>query len=372
MKTYRILTINPGSTTTKIALFEGENVVFKTTLEHPTEDLKQFATLADQKPYRMEAVMAVLRENNIDLATIDGFVGRGGGQESMLGGTYLINDLVYAHARDCYKANHPALLGSQIARDLADMNGKPSYIVNPPCTDEFIDEARVSGMKEIRRISHTHALNQKEMAYRYAAQVGKRYEDLNIVVAHLGGGVSITAHHKGRMIDSNDCLGSSGAFAPTRSGSVPAVGLVKMCFSGAYTEQDVLDRIYKNGGLTSYLGTSDVREVRARIASGDQYAKLILNAMIYQIKKEIGAMCAVLNYQVDAVILTGGVSNDSQLVENIRQSMSRLAPVVAMPGEFEMEAMAAGAIRVLSGEEEAKVYTGVPVFDANLLPGAIY
>jgi butyrate kinase len=372
LKTYRILAINPGSTSTKIAVFDNDQEVFKVTLEHDAQELNNFKDLSEQKPYRLEKIKQVLKEKNIPMESIDAFVGRGGGQESLEGGTYTVNDLAYEHARIGYRCVHPCILGSQTACDLGRLYGKPSFFVNPPSVDEMIDEARVSGMKEILNRNLVHALNQKEVGNRYAESVGKKYNELNLVIAHIGGGLSVTAHRKGRMIDTNDCLGSSGAFAPTRSGSVSAIGLLRMCFSGRYTEQEIYNKITKNGGLVDYLGTNDVREVRRRIAGGDKYAEMILNAMIHQIKKEIGAMCAVLDGDVDAIIMTAGVSHDKEMVESIRKSLSFAAPVVAMPGEFEMEALARGALNVLTGREEAKVYTGISPVKPEWFGEAIY
>ncbi len=372
MKTYRILAINPGSTSTKVALFDNEKEIFNVTLEHAAGEINQFKELSEQKPYRLDKIKAVLKEKNIAMESVDAFVGRGGGQEALEGGTYCVNDLAYEHARIGYRAVHPCILGSQTARDLGDLYGKPSFFVNPPCVDEMIDEARVSGMKEILRRNHVHALNQKEIGNRYAESVGKKYEELNLVIAHIGGGLSITAHRKGRMIDTNDCLGSSGAFSPTRSGDVSAIGLLKMCFSGKYTEKEIYNKITKNGGLVDYLGTNDIREVRRRIADGDKYAEMIMNAMIHQIKKEIGAMCAILDGEVEAIILTAGVSHDKALVESIRKSLSFVAPVIAMPGEFEMEALARGALNVLLGKEEPKVYTGISPVKEEWFGQAIY
>ncbi len=372
MNTYRILAINPGSTTTKIALFDNDTLLFKVTLEHDAEELNKFRDLSEQKPYRLERIIEVLRQNNIAMESIDAYVGRGGGQEAMDGGTYRVNDLAYEHARIGYRAVHPCILGSQTARDLGDLYGKPSFFVNPPCVDEMIDEARVSGMKEILNRNHVHALNQKEVGNRYAASIGKKYRDINLVIAHIGGGLSVTAHRRGKMVDTNDCLGSSGAFSPTRSGSVSAIGLMRMCFSGKYTEQEIYNKITKNGGLVDYLGTNDVREVRRRIAGGDKYAQMILNAMIHQIKKEIGAMCAILDGDVEAIILTAGVSYDAELVESIRKSLRFVAPVVAIPGEFEMEALARGALNVLTGEELAKEYMGISPVNEAWFKEAVY
>jgi butyrate kinase len=372
LKTYRILAINPGSTSTKIALFDNENEIFKVTLEHDSQELNAFKDLSEQKPYRLEKIIAVLKEKNIPMESVDAFVGRGGGQEAMEGGTYTVNDLAYEHARTGYRAVHPCILGSQTARDLGARYGKPSFFVNPPCVDEMIDEARVSGMKEILNRNHVHALNQKEVGKRYAESVGKKYQDMNLVIAHIGGGLSVTAHRKGRMIDTNDCLGSNGAFSPTRSGAVSAIGLMRLCFSGKYTEKEIYNKITKNGGLVDYLGTNDVREVRKRIAEGDSYAEMILNAMIHQIKKEIGGMCAILDGNVDAIILTAGVAYDTAFVESIRKSLSFAAPVVAMPGEFEMEALARGALDALTGREEPKEYTGISPVNPDWFGEAIY
>ena len=361
-----VLAINPGSTSTKVALFCDETAVFRVSIDHTPEELSQFSTLEQQKPFRTQKVMELLKQYRIEPAQIDAFVGRGGGQETMEGGTYNINELMYEHARICYRAKHPAVLGSQIAADLAKQAGKPSFVVNPPIVDEFIPEARITGVKGIYRRSHVHALNQKEIAIRYAASCARAYEEMNLIVAHLGGGISVTAHRKGRMIDSNDCLGSSGAFAPTRCGSVPALDWMKCITSGEYSLNEIHDLVTKNGGLVSHLGTSDVRVVRERIAQGDGYAKVVLDAMVLQIEKEIGAMSAVLKGRVDAIVLTGGISHDKELTGQIRSDMGYLAPVVVCPGEFEMEAMASGALRVLRGQEQAKEYTGQPVWDPAL------
>lgn len=370
-KIYRILTINPGSTSTKVALFDDMEEVFKVNLEHSAEELGKFKEIQDQKPYRMQKILNILKERNIDISTIDAFVGRGGAQEPMPGGTYVINELAYQHASTCRTAKHPAALGAPLARDLAQMEGKSAFMVNPPSVDEFMEESRISGIKEIKRKCNVHALNQKEVAIRYAKSHNRQYQDMKLVVAHIGGGISITAHSEGKMIDSNDCLGSSGAFAPTRCGSVPVLGLIKMCFSGNYTEKEMSEKVTKTGGLVDYLGTSDVREVRRMIADKNEYAAMILRAMVLQIKKDIGGMCAVLNNKVDAIILTGGVSYDNILVEEIRNSFENI-PVIQMAGEFEMEAMASGAIRVLTGEETAMEYTGEPVERVEWFSDAVY
>jgi butyrate kinase len=228
--------------------------------------------------------------------------------------------------------------------------------------DEFQDVARVTGMKEITRTSHLHALNQKETAIRHAASINKKYEDINLVVAHIGGGISVAAHRKGKMIDGNDNVGGDGPMAPTRTSSLPTAGLVRLCFSGKYTEKQLLERCMKNGGFVDLLGTADAIEVVKRIENGDAYATIVYDAMIYQIIKAIGAMAAALAGSVDGILLGGGLARDKSLVEKITRSCSFIAPVTAYPGEFEMEAMAAGALRVLKGEETVKTYSGVPVW----------
>lgn len=356
----RILAINPGSTSTKLALFEGEKELWKENLEHPVQELHAFADLAAQKPYRMEKILQVLARRGVPEQSIDVFVGRGGIHEAMTGGTYRINELLYEHARINWRAAHSSNLGPLLAHDLAQRNGKPSFIVNPPCVDEFSDEAHVSGLRGVWRTSCLHALNQKEVGLLYAKQCRRRYEQMNLIIAHIGGGISVTAHRHGRMVDSNDALRGTGAFAPTRSGALPALDLVDICFCGKYSRQDMKDLITKKGGLVSHLGTSDVRAARAMAAQGNEYAALVLRAMTSQIEKEIGAMAAVLKGRVDAILLTGRVSFDEALVRDISRDTAFVAPVVAMPGEFELEALAHGALRVLAGQEPVKEYTGVP------------
>jgi butyrate kinase len=235
-------------------------------------------------------------------------------------------------------------------------------VVNPPDVDEFQDLARITGIKGLYRVSHLHALNQKETAIRYAASIGARYEDLNLVVAHIGGGISVAAHRKGRMIDGNDIVGGEGPMAPTRAGSLPAADLIRLCFSGKFSEKELLARCMKNGGFVDHLGSSDALEIKERIKQGDAYAKLAYHAMIYQIIKSIGAMAAALEGEVDGILLGGGLAHDGELVDKITAACSFIAPVHAFPGEFEMEAMASGALRALRGEEIVKTYSGEPVW----------
>lgn len=364
MKNYRILAINPGSTSTKIAVFDNREKVNSMSIMHEAGELAQFKTIAEQKPFRLKAILDGLKQQEIDLDNIDIFVGRGGGQETMESGTYEVtrDSLLYEHARIGYTAKHPASLGVVLVGDLADRFHKRAFTVNPPSVDEAIPEARFTGIKGLRRCCYTHALNQKEVAKRYAEQIETPYEDLNMIIAHIGGGISVTAHQKGRMIDSNDCLGNSGPMAPTRCGTVPAAALINMCFSGRYTEQDILSLTTQNGGVVSHLGTSDMREVEKMVLAGDEYAVAVFHAMVYQIEKEIGAMYAALKGKTDVIILTGGVAYDRQLVDKITTDLQSVAPVVGIPGEFEMEALVHGALAVLNDTERLKTYSGEPMY----------
>jgi butyrate kinase len=359
---YRIFAINPGSTTTKTALFENERELFSANVSHDAVKLKDFSEISDQLPYRRETILSELAKNNISLEGIAAFVGRGGGLVGLTGGTYTVNETLLHHARIGFTVKHPATLGSRLAHEFATTYGGQAFVVNPPDVDEFDLIARVSGLSDVTRESRIHALNQKEVGIRYAHDIGRRYEDLNLVISHIGGGISVTAHRKGLMADSNDIINGDGPMAPTRAGAIPATAIIRMCYSGKYTEKEMYDRITKTGGLVDHLGTSEVKEVLARIKAGDTYAKLIYDAMIYQIGKYIGAYTAALKGDVDAILLTGGIAHDSYLVDKLTEMVSYIAPVKVYAGEFEMEALAAGALRVLKGEEQAKAYSGVPVW----------
>jgi butyrate kinase len=361
-RSYRVFTINPGSTSTKIALFEGDSNIFSANVSHDAARLKEFRDISDQLPYRRETILSELAKNKIILKGIDAFAGRGGGLVGVEGGTYAVNDAMLSHARMGFTVKHPANLGSQLAYDFAMTYGGKAFVVNPPDVDEFQPLARITGFADIYRESRGHPLNQKETGIRYAAEIGRRYEDLNLVISHIGGGVTVTAHEKGRMVDSNDVINGDGPMAPTRAGALPAVTLIKLCFSGKYTEKELYDRVTKNGGLVDHLGISDVREVIKRIENGDAYAKLVYDAMIYQIGKNIGAYAAVLKGKVDAILISGGLANDPCLIEKIKDMVAYIAPVRVYAGEFEMEALASGAIRVLNGSEQVKTYTGLPVW----------
>lgn len=357
---FRVLAINPGSTSTKIGLFENDKVIFKTSIEHTSSELKPFPEIKDQYDFRLKMVIKALDKENIDINSIDAFAGRGGSLEPCSGGTYIINDLMYKSASEMKIVKHPSALGIVIAKNLGDKYSKPSFCVNPPDVDEFITVARITGVPGVYRESRIHALNQKEIAIRYAKKVKKNYSDLNLIICHLGGGISIAAHRKGKMIDCNDIVNGDGPMTPNRCGFLPAKAVLKMCEK--YTPLEIKGFISKNGGLIAHLGTNDIREVHKMIDKGNKNAKIILDAMIYQIIKQIGAMYACLKGNCSAIILTGGIANDKYVKDQIRSYCKNMAKIVSMPGEFELEALAAGTIRVLSGLEKPMIYTGVPVF----------
>ena len=358
---FRILSINPGSTSTKVGVFEDGRELFSATVAHDAAVLSRFPTISDQLPYRKETLLRVLSDAGIDVGGMDAFVGRGGGLLPVEGGVYQINEILLDHAtRGANGVQHPAQLGPQLAHGFARQYGKPCFVVNPPDTDELALRARITGVRGMYRTVHLHALNLKETAIRHSAAQGKRYEDCNYVVCHIGGGISVSAHEKGRMIDGNDIVGGEGPMAPTRCGALPVAGLIEYCqHHDGRTAKALCTR---TGGFMSHLGTADAKAVSSRADSGDAYARLIWDAMIYQIIKYIGAMAAALKGRVDGILLGGGMVHNRELVAAIEEACGWIAPLTAYPGEFELEAMAAGACRVLSGQEQAKEYTGQPVW----------
>ncbi len=361
-KEYKVFVINPGSTSTKIALFEGERKVYQKNVDHDAQKLKEFHEIRDQLPMRMEAIESAISEDGLDLNGVDAFAARCGGLVSLKGGVYSVNDKLLEHTRCCYTVRHPNTLGPSIALELQKQYGGQLFCVNPPDVDELDDVERVCGFHELSRQSKGHPLNQKENCIRYAKAHGKRYEDMNLICCHIGGGVTVAAHRHGKYFCVNDAVNGDGPMAPTRAGWLPATDVVKMCFSGKYSEKEMYDRIVKSGCITDHLGTADMRAVVERIENCDRYAKLIYDAFIYQIAKAVGGCAAALRGKVDAIILTGGVAHDRYLVENLTGYISWIAPVSVQAGEFEMEALAAGAIRAMDGEEEILEYTGVPVW----------
>lgn len=361
-KAYQIIAINPGSTSTKVAVFDNNQKRCSVNVQHPVEELKKFPEIVDQLDYRKNTILEALEADKVDLTATDAFSGRCTGLLPMPGGVYEVNELMYKHGSIGVGSKHSGNLGPMIAMDFAKEFGGRSFVVNPSSVDEFGIKARVTGFAEVIRTSRGHPLNQKEVSIRYAQSLGKKYEDINVVVAHMGGGISVSAHQKGKMIDTADSTRGEGRMAPTRTGALPAASLVEICFSGKYTEKELLNKIMKTGGWTDLLGTADALEVEARIKAGDKYAKLIYETTAYQIAKDIGAYAAVLSGKVDGILLTGGLAYSGYLVGMITDMVSFIAPVKTYPGEFEMEGLANGALRALRGEVELNYYTGEPVF----------
>lgn len=362
MKEYKIFTINPGSTSTKIALFKNNNCVFSKSVSHNADKLAELGSITNQLPYRKQTIKNMLLKTGIDLDGTDAVVGRGGGLLPVEGGTYEIDDLLLDHSRKgANGVQHPAQLGPQLANDFALECGAKSFVVNPPDVDELQDLARMTGIKNVYRKVHLHALNLKETAIRHAKLIGKKYDDCNFIVCHIGGGISVSAHRNGRMIDGFDIIGGDGPMAPTRCGSISVTNL--LAYHKGRTLGEIKSLCTKDGGFVSHLGTSDAVEVEKRAECGDKEAIMVWNSMIYQIEKCIGSMAAVLHGNIDGILLGGGMVNSKDLVNQITLTCDWIAPVTAYPGEFEMEAMAAGAMRVLTGIEAVKKYTGEPVWD---------
>lgn len=354
---YRLLVINPGSTSTKIAVYEDEKPLLEHTLRHSAQELQGFVGIIDQYQFRKDIILEHLHSQGINLNKLSAVVGRGGVLKPIPGGTYAVNDLMVQDLKSGVQGQHASSLGGLIAGEIADQFSIPAYIVDPVVVDELSDLARISGMPEIQRRSIFHALNQKAGARRAAAEAGKEYEQANFIVVHLGGGISVGAHLRGRVVDVNNALNGDGPFSPERAGGLPVGDLVKLCYSGKYTLAELQKRLVGQGGLVAYLGTNDGRTVQQRVEAGDQETTLIYKAMAYQIAKEIGSCAAVLKGDVDAIVLSGGLAHDSTfLVPWIAERVSFIAPVKVYPGEFEMLALAQGGLRVLTGKEQAREY----------------
>ncbi len=354
---YKILVINPGSTSTKVALFDDETKVWQETVRHDPKKIQQFEKISDQYHFRKDTILNLLAEKGIALEEIDAFVGRGGLLKPMEGGTYKVNEKMLDDLRNRPMGEHASNLGALIAYELAsEAGGKPSFIVDPVVVDEMIDIARPTGWPEFQRKSIFHALNQRAVARKWASERGKQYNEVNVIVAHMGGGISIGAHHKGKVIDVNNALDGEGPMSPERAGTLPVYSLAKLCFDGKYDKKTMLKKIKGQGGWVAHLGTSDAIKIEKGVEAGDEKAKLVVAATAYQVAKWIGHMAAALKGEVDAIILTGGLAYFGWFVDNIKQHVEWIAPVYVYPGEMEMEALALGALRVLKGEEEAKTY----------------
>lgn len=350
------LIINPGSTSTKIGVFEDETLLFEETLRHPTEEIAKYGSIIDQKDFRKDIILDFLKEKNCDIHSFHVIVGRGGLLKPIPGGTYSVSDALLEDLKIGKQGQHASNLGGILAREIGDEIEVPSYIVDPVVVDELEPVARISGMPELPRRSIFHALNQKAVARRYAKEKGVKYEELNLIVIHMGGGVSVGAHQKGKVVDVNNILDGEGAFSPERAGTVPVGDLIKLCYSGKYTEKEIYKKICGNGGFNAYLGTNDAREVQKMAREGDEKAQLVQDAFYYQIAKDAGAMAAVLNGRVDQIILTGGIAYASITTEKLQEKLGWIAPFTVYPGEDELLALTQGALRVMNGEERAKEY----------------
>jgi len=353
---YKSLIINPGSTSTKIGVFEDETLLFEETLRHSTEEIAQYASIVDQKDFRKNVIVDVLKEKNFDIKEINVVVGRGGMLKPIPGGTYRVTDALLEDLRIGKQGQHASNLGGILAREIGDELGVEAFIVDPVVVDELAPVARYSGVPELPRVSVFHALNQKAVAKRYAKESNTKYEDLNLIVVHMGGGVSVGAHKDGKIIDVFNALDGDGAFSPERAGGVPVGALVKMCFSGEYTEKEVYKKLVGNGGFNAYLGTNDARTVVQKAEAGDSEAKNVLDAFHYQVAKDIGSMACVLEGKVDKIILTGGIAYNKVTCETLQKMCGWIADFIIYPGEDELLALTQGALRVLNGEEEAMEY----------------
>ncbi|MBQ6195769.1 MAG: butyrate kinase [Prevotella sp.] len=353
----QILAINPGSTSTKIAVYEDEKPILLRTIRHSAEELKKFEDVIFEFPFRKQLVMDELTRNDIPLQ-FDAVIGRGGLVKPIAGGTYEINQTMLDDTHSGIAMhNHACNLGCLIAYDIAkEIPGCRSFIADPGVVDELNDYARISGSPLMNRICIWHALNQRAIAKRFAREIGRHYNDMNLIICHLGGGISVAAHDHGRAVDANNALDGEGPFSPERAGSLPAADLIRLCFSGKYTEAQLLKRVAGQAGLTAHLGSNDMRVIEKRIAEGDEHAKLIVDAMIYHVAKNIVAEGAVLCGNIDAILLTGGLARSEYIITNLRRRIDFLAPVYCYPGEDEMEALAMNALDVLRGRQEAKVY----------------
>jgi butyrate kinase len=354
-KDERVLVLNPGSTSTKLAVFEGQKSVFDDVIQHSELDLGRFVRVWDQYEYRKSVILEFLHDRGINLHSLEAVVGRGGLFQPTVSGTYGVNDTMIADARNHVQGEHASNLGAVLAFGIAWDYGIGAFIVDPPCVDELDHVARYSGLPEIPRTSLVHALNVKATARAVAKELGNSHSEVNLVVAHLGGGISICALRRGRMVDVSNAL-SAGPFTPERAGAVPTDRLVDMCFSGDYTQDEIKRKLVGEGGLMAYLGTNSAKDVEERIEGGDQEAARVMDAMIYQIAKEIGSMAVVLKGDVDAVVLTGGLAKSPYVTSRIEGWVGFLGKVILVPGEDELEALALGCLRVLRDEEEAKTY----------------
>ncbi|MCR4924421.1 MAG: butyrate kinase [Lachnospiraceae bacterium] len=350
------LIINPGSTSTKIGVFEDEELLFDETLRHTTEEIASYESIVAQKDFRKDIILNFLKEKDFDIKSLDFIVGRGGMLKPIPSGTYAVSPELLHDLEIGKQGQHASNLGGILAKEIGDSIGVPSYIVDPTVVDEMMDIARYSGVPELPRVSVFHALNQKAVARRYAKEIGKPYEELNLIVIHMGGGVSVGPHKRGKVVDIFNALHGDGAFSPERAGGVPGGALVDMCFSGEFTKEEVMKKLVGNGGFNAYLNTNDMREVEEMIKGGDKEAEKVRDAFILQVSKDIGSMATVLEGKVDQIIATGGIAYDNIVIEGLKKRCEWIAPFTVYAGEDELLALVQGGLRVMKGEEKAKEY----------------
>ncbi len=355
-KNCRILVINTGSTSTKIAVFDNEKELFNETITHSKKELDEFLTLDNQFQFRSDLVAEAMAEKKISMETLNAVVGRGGNMKPVAGGTYIVNNAMIEDLKVGVMGQHASNLGGIVAYAIANPLNIKAYVVDPVVVDEFEELARLSGIPEIQRKSKDHPLNQKSTARAAANKLGGIYEQMNFIVAHMGGGISVGVHKKGRIIDVNNSLDGDGPYSPERAGGLPLGSLIDLCFSGKFSKEELRSRLIGNGGLVAYLGTNDGRVVSDRIRNGDEKARQIYEGMAYQIAKEIAGGAAVLKGDVDAILLTGGLAYDDMLTAWIEERIGFISNVLIYPGEREMTALAEGVLRVMRGEEKVKIY----------------
>ena len=354
---HKLLIINPGSTSTKIAVFQDKECVFKTNIKHSAEEIAPFEHIADQYHFRKEVILNTLKEAGMELNDLSMVVGRGGLLKPLTSGIYEVNEAMKRDLVNSPVGEHACNLGGLIADDIAKSVGVKAYIADPVIVDEMEDVARFSGHPAFPRMSVFHALNQKMIARQHAAAVGKRYEDLNLIGIHLGGGISVAAHKKGRVVDVNNALNGDGPFTPERSGALPSGPLMKACFSGKYTKKEIDLMLKGQGGFVAYLGTNDAMEVENRVKAGDKEWELVYRAMAYQVAKEVGGLAAsAFSMDVDAIFVTGGMAYDKNFCKILDSHLGKIAPVCVYPGEDEMMALTLNGLMVLNGETVAKIY----------------
>ncbi len=354
--TERILVINPGSTSTKIAVFEGEKEILNKTIRHDSKELSRFETITDQYDFRADIIKQSLEQEGIAPDSFDAVIGRGGLLRPIPGGVWAVNEQMISDLREGVSGQHASNLGGLIAHEIAEVSHAPSMIADPVVVDEMEEVARISGHPQLPRLSIFHALNQKAVARRAAKELGRPYEEINLIIAHMGGGISVGAHVKGKVIDVNNALNGEGPFSPERSGTLPAGLLVELCFSGKYEKKEIMKMLKGNGGYMAYLGTADGREVENRVNSGDKEADLIFGAMVYQVAKEIGALSTAMHGKVDGIVLTGGLAYSELMTSRIKERVEFLGRVFVYPGEGEIEALRDSALRVLRKETAAQNY----------------